>query len=261
MLIACAGISIYLAVLMKQARDEANATLALLKDALLERGFLVAFTGDVEQVQQILQHSKQVGLTDEWQSTLLGAAYLFRGDLEKSIAALEEAAVDEENCSALALLGAAYLQAYEYSKYEQLYPKIVQAQPRPAYRDYDEFLLTHGRGQHDFSKTADLMESVLQRRPSWVLPRALVEDCRTVASQQTGEWMQLQAVLDKFDSLATLFPDNLFVARYRLGALVAAVEHHRRRDLPLSAELQAKAFEAVKRLRTIGSLIVYDHIY
>ena len=230
-----------LAIRASDAAKKTQSALTALQSTRLDQGFARAFTGDVEGVTGIAEDAE---LDGEWQAVLKGSAQFFGGDFQAAIDTIQPFANDDENIAALALLGMVYRFTPDWTNYEQIYPRLHSASPRPSHRDFDQVLLTLAKGGRDFDLSMEQLQSILQGR-KWVMPKLLVECMSATPSFETEQ--QVETSIRKSESVTELFPDNLFFKGQHLEVLLLAAEHCRRNNLPVK-DILTKALSAASQL-------------
>ena len=81
---------------------------------------------------------------------------------------------DEENVAAQAMLGVVHAWNGDWNEWSLLEERLQSVSPRDAYHDFDLLCLSYATFYVDHLRAARQLDAILERHPTWVVPRALL---------------------------------------------------------------------------------------
>ena len=206
-----------MAMAWREATRERDRYASLLNDThnlIIDKMLHYAFLGDAEEVDPLAHQARELGVPSDLCLTLQGAARLHSGDNEAArellVTALRE---NESNVAAEAMLLIAYYHDGDTELWRQHVTETINRVPRsdPEYADLDALFLGYAKFYVNFRESADELEGLLEKRPNWLVPRAILAAAQGETANSHGDMDYLHKAFRSIEGPRAVASENRFV--------------------------------------------------
>jgi tetratricopeptide (TPR) repeat protein len=245
------------------ARDEVAK---LERDRALEHALAAAMGGDLVGAEAAIDEAAARGAGPGAIRLLRGQVAFYRGDVDRALVDLEEAAaVDPDSAAAKGMLAVAYLNVGDWARYEQVIEDLNRVTPRTV----EDFIFQgYARYLVDPAQALETMTEAVKRSRS-PLARAIRADVRQALAEDRADLAEAERALADLAAAEDELADSPFIRSIAIEVKLTAADLYeaagnagRAKALTASAGRDADALAPVEtRLYPFeGRWIYFNHV-